>query len=133
MSSNEHMMSVILNTGANPRAFNHFIGKGVRGGYTFDAANDQFEISKGFVSQAQLDQFAIDYAADQANADAAAAAAVDARNVGDLQKIYGDDPILAAVIEVYRQEINVLRSNAGLPDRSAGFIDGQIRAEIATP
>jgi Tfp pilus assembly protein FimV len=130
--ADEFLRKVVLHTGANPRAFNNFIGN-QRGYFGFEPTTDTFEVNKDFIDQPTLDQAAIDYQADQANADAAAAAADQAARTGDLQRDYGDDLILASVIEFYRQEINTLRQQHGLPDRSAGFVDGQIRAGIVAP
>ena len=134
MSGNEHMMSVILNTGANPRGFNHFIGRGVSGGYTFDPANNQFEIAKGFISQAQLDQFAIDYAADQANADAAADQAATDRDTARVKDSFdaGELRLLRAFAKLLLREINDLRGQHGLAPRTFAQFRTALRNELDT-
>lgn len=125
-------LRVVLHTGANFRAFNHFIGN-INGYAGFEPTTDEFEVEKAFIDQATLDQFAVDYAADQPAADQAAQQANEARQIGKLQQEFTDDVNLNAVVEVMRLELNELRALHSLPDIPAGQMDGAIRQKITNP
>ncbi len=131
--TDEYLRKVVLHTGADPRAFNHFIGN--LGGYMgFEPTTDTFEVNKDFIQQAALDGRATAYQAQQTQADTDYRAALEARKIGDLQQQFGADVNLNAVIEVMRLELNELRAqHTGLPDITEGAMDAKIRAEIANP
>ena len=85
------------------------------------------------VSQADLDAALVTYNADPTAEDAAYATRDQGRRVGRFQQRFGDDPVVQAVVEVMRIELNVLRASIPLPDISAGQMDGKVRAKIANP
>jgi len=82
------------------------------------------------VLQAPLDTALADYIADQANIDAATAAANRALADGAEKERYDDRKIFRALVEVLIDEINVLRTIEGLPDRTIAQARTAILAKI---
>lgn len=112
------------------RAFVKFIGQQGKAS-SFDLATGELTLFEG--DQLVIDAQLVTYAGDQTNIDNDLDTSDEAAQVAkDIQR-FSDDTVINAVVEVYRLELNILRAAAGLPTRSAGFIDGQITAEIAAP
>lgn len=112
------------------RSFVKFIGQQGKGS-NFEQANGQLILFEG--DQATIDAQLVAYTADQTNIDNDLDTFDQAADVAKDILRFQDDVVINAVVEVYRVELNILRAAAGLPDRSEGFIDGQITAKIANP
>lgn len=104
---------------------------GFIGGSTLDESTGELIFLEA--DQATIDAALVTYVADQTNIDNDFDASDQASDVAKNILRFQDDVVINAVVEVYRLELNILRAAAGLPDRSEGFIDGQITAKIANP
>ncbi len=82
------------------------------------------------VTQAALDQALIDYVADQANIDAATAAAKETTSRDGDKDWYDNKRLFRALVEVLIDEINVLRTIEGLPDRTIAQARTAIQGKI---
>lgn len=97
----------------------------------YDSVTDLLTVPD--VNQVDLDAALVTYNADPTAEDAAYATRDQGRRVGRFQQRFGDDPVVQAVVEVMRIELNVLRASIPLPDISAGQMDGKVRQKIANP
>lgn len=112
------------------RSFQKFIGQESKAS-SFDESTGELILYEG--DQAIIDAQLVTYTGDQTNIDNDLDASDEAAQVAKDILRYQNDAVLNAIVEVYRQELNILRGIEGLPDRSAGFIDGAITSEIASP
>lgn len=122
------MAKVTILPGHNLNALAHLAGSNRQ---NLTLIIDEFEVPD--VTQPALDAALADYVANQAARDTDFQVVQDGETVGELQQRWADDEISNAVAEVFRIELNELRALHSLPDRTAGFIDGQVRAKIAIP
>lgn len=94
-----------------------------------DPATNELEVTD--VTQAALDTALADYAADQANIDAATVAARDTADATN-KKLVVDERVFTALVEGIVGEINLLRAEHSLPARTLEqvktFIKGRIDA-----
>ena len=93
---------------------------------------DSSELECESADQATLDTAFADYVADQANIDAATLAAKTTTN-RDLDKtMYDNKRLWRAVVELLIDELNILRTIEGLPDRTIAQARSAIRRKIDT-
>ncbi len=93
---------------------------------------DSSELECESADQATLDTAFADYVADQANIDAATQAAKTTTN-RDLDKgMYDDKRLWRAVVELLVDELNILRTIEGLPDRTVAQARTAIRNKLDT-
>ena len=123
---------VILQVGARRNAFNFFIGN--VDGFNQIEANNEFGVLESFIGQAALDQFAVDYAANQAQIDAdydtfLSDTADEAFRKRDVDNNAG----LTALIKVMVDELNTLRAIEGLPNLVFGPVNADVRSRAKKP
>lgn len=121
------MGKVTLPTGGNPGAFNNHVGQ-LGKGYYFEGL--ETEIPQ--LTQAVLDAALITYAADVANINATFAQ-LEADNERDrVRDTFDDDErrLLRAFAEVVKDEINILRAQHGLADRTLAQLRTAIRNKV---
>ncbi len=125
------LRTVILPVGNNVRAFNWFIGN--EHGFAQMEAGNEFGVDEGVISQAALDQKAIDYAADIATVhqDYADHLADVARD--ESKDEFDDDSIVTALIKEMVDQLNDIRANAGMPLLNFGTVNANIRNRIGQP
>lgn len=104
---------------------------GFTGGSTFDEATGEL-IFEG-ADQATVDASLVTYVADQANIDNDLDADDAAVSTGALIQRYDNDPVLIAIADVFREELNVLRALHALPDIQQGQMNGKVHNKIANP
>lgn len=122
------LRTVILPPGSRRNAFNWFIGN--EHGFNQMEANSEFGVDEAVISQADIDQKAIDYAADLATVhqdydDHLADVAKDQR-----KDRFDDNSHVTATIKEMVIQLNELRALHGLPDLNFGTVNASIRNRI---
>jgi len=125
------LITVVLPPGNRLRAFNWFIGNEL--GFAQMEAGDEFGVDDSVISQAALDQKAIDYAADLATVhqdydDHRADVAKDR-----LKDEFDDDSIVTALIKEMVDQLNDIRAQTGQPALTFGTVNANIRNRIGQP
>jgi len=93
---------------------------------------DSSELECESADQATLDTALADYVADQANIDAATAAVKQTTSRDTDKVVYDDKRLWRAVVELLVDELNVLRTIEGLPDRTVAQARTAIRNKLDT-
>ena len=91
---------------------------------------DSSELECESADQATLDTAFAGYVADQANIDAATQAAKTTTSKDDDKVWYDDKRVLRAIVELLIDELNILRTIEGLPDRTIAQARTAIRSKI---
>lgn len=88
------------------------------------------ELEVESIDQATLDTAFADYIADQTNIDAATEAAKTTTSRDADKVLYDDRRLWRAVVELLIDELNILRTIEGLPDRTIAQARSAIRTKI---
>jgi len=125
------MGTVTLPVGGDFFAFNDLVGN-ANGLFSFDEPALEYDSD---VAQATLDAALINYTANQAAIDAAfVQAEADTETLRVQDTFDGDElRILRALVTLIMKELNILRANDGLPDRTFAQLRTALRNEIANP
>lgn len=124
-------MSIItLLPGHNFEALNDFAGNANLMAY-WDPTTLELEMPG--IDQATADQALIDYAADQATIDADFADKVKDQKDDALKDEFDDDSIVTAIIKEMVEQLNDIRTNAGMPLLNFGTVNAAIRSRIGQP
>lgn len=123
------MATVILTVTQNDGALAHFVAPNQ--GHGFDPVSRELEIS--VVTQAVLDQALIDYAADQATKDQDFQDHIEDVANDAAKDVFDDASELTAVIKEMVDQLNDIRTNAGMPLLNFGTVNAAIRQRIGAP
>lgn len=116
-------------------------------GHNFEALNDfagneglmaywdptTLELEMPGIDQATADQALLDYAADQVNIDNDFADKVKDQKDDALKDEFDDDSIVTAIIKEMVEQLNDIRTNAGMPLLNFGTVNAAIRSRIGQP
>lgn len=127
------MRTVIFPAGGRRNAFNWFIGND--GGFNqFEPSTNEFGVNDNAISQADLDQKVIDYAADLAQVHSDYDDFLSDTADELVRKMQVDnDGGLQSLIKVMVDELNAVRQNAGLPDLNLGLVTAAVRSNAKKP
>ena len=123
------MSTVTLPAGANFYAFNDLVGNRNKL-FSFDETTMEYESA---VAQAALDAALITYAADQATIDADFADDEADREKDDKKDRFDEKDDLTALIKEMVDQLNDIRTNAGMPLLNFGTVNAAIRSRIGQP
>ncbi len=123
--------TVILPPGARVRAFNWFIGN--EDGFAQMEVGNEFGVNENVISQADLDQKAIDYAADIATVHQDYDDHVADVELDRVKDEFDDDSIVTAIIKEMVDQLNDIRAQTGQPALIFGVVNANIRNRIGQP
>ena len=126
------MAKIIVQPGHNLRALAAHAGSNLQQ-LRFRPNEQELEVED--VTQPALDTALVDYTANQATIDAAFQATEDDAETLKVQDSFDADElrILRALVTLIMKELNILRANDGLPDRTFAQLRTALRNEIANP
>ncbi len=123
------MGKITLPVGGVPAAFNNHLGQHGKDWSFFESVN---EFETQHASQAAMDASLITYAADQANIDATLVQLELDEETQRVKDTFDDKErrLLRAFAEVIKDEINILRGQHGLADRTLAQLRTAIKNKV---